>query len=115
MDFAMVSAAEAARPSWRQRAGNYTAAALAAYENKPKSTSIYKDWQTFKATYPLLENKRLFDVYPELACKVMEDLFSPTTQPGSKALAALREEMKGKVSMMDLAKDLYQISRGIAL
>ncbi len=77
--------------------------------------SIYQDWQTFKATYPLLENKRLFEAYPELACKVMEDLFSPTTQPGSKALAALREEMKGKVSMMDLAKDMYQISRGIVL
>jgi hypothetical protein len=62
-----------------------------------------------------LENKRLFEVYPELASKVMEDLFSPTTQPGSKAMAALREEMSGKVSMIDLLKDVYQISRGIAL
>ena len=45
----------------------------------------------------------------------MEELFSPTTEPGPKALAALREEMKGKVSMVDLAKDVYQISRGMVL
>jgi hypothetical protein len=45
----------------------------------------------------------------------MEDLFSPTTQPSSKAVAALREEMSGKVSMLDMVKDVYQISRGIAL
>ena len=116
MDFAIVSAACAAQAILSAREqGAYTPATLAAYETNLKQTSIYHDWQTFKATYPLLENKRLFEVYPELACKVMEDLFAPSTEPGPKALAAARAEMKGKVSMMDLAKDMYQISRGIAL
>jgi electron transfer flavoprotein-quinone oxidoreductase len=116
MDFAMISAEAAARAILSAREqGAYTAAALSAYEANLKQTSIYQDWQTFKATYPLLENKRLFEVYPELAFNVMEDLFSATTNPGPKALAAAREGMKGKVSLMDLAKDMYQISRGIAL
>jgi electron transfer flavoprotein-quinone oxidoreductase len=116
MDFAMVSAAEAAKAILTAREqGNYSAAALAAYEANLKSTSIYKDWQTFQATYPLLENKRLFELYPQVASKMMEDLFSPTTQPGPKALAALRQEMKGKLTMLELVKDVYQISRGIAL
>lgn len=116
MDFAMVSAQMAAKAILSARdKGDYSAAGLADYETYLKQTSIYQDWQTFKATYPLLENKRLFEVYPELACNVMEDLFAPSTEPAPKALAALRKEMKDKVSMLDLAKDVLQISRGIVL
>lgn len=116
MDFAMISAAAAAKAILAAREkGTYTAAALAEYETNLKQTSIYQDWQTFKATYPLLENKRLFELYPELATRVLEELFAPTTEPGMKALPALRAEMKGKLSMLDLIKDALQISRGIAL
>jgi electron transfer flavoprotein-quinone oxidoreductase len=116
MDFAMISAAAAAQAILTAREqGNYSSATLAAYETNLKQTSIYQDWQTFKDTYPLLENKRLFDAYPELACKVMEDLFSPSTQPGSKALSLLRAEISGKISVIDLVKDAYQVARGIVL
>ncbi len=116
MDFAMISAAAAAKAILTAaEKGTYTAAALAEYETNLKQTSIYQDWQTFKATYPLLENKHLFELYPDLVCNVMDKLFVPTTEPGSKVLAAFREEMSGKLSMLDLAKDLYQISRGIVL
>ena len=116
MDFAMISAAAAAKAIQAAHSqGAYTAALLAGYETNLKQTSIYHDWQTFQATYPLLENKRLFETYPDLACQVMEALFSPATEPGPKALAALRREMKGKVSMLDLARDVVQISRGVVL
>jgi electron transfer flavoprotein-quinone oxidoreductase len=116
MDFAMISAAAAAQAILAAREqGSYSSGALASYETNLKQTSIYQDWQTFKDTYPLLENKRLFDVYPELACKVMEDLFSPTTQPASKALPILKKAIRGKASMIDLAKDGYQVSRGVVL
>ncbi len=116
MDFAIISAAAAARAILAAREkGSYTSADLAAYETNLKQTSIYQDWQTYKDTYPLLENKRLFELYPDLACNVVEDLFSPTTQPGLKGLAALRKEMNGKLSMLTLMKDIYQISRGVAL
>lgn len=116
MDFAMLSAAAAAKAVLAAREkGDYSAAALATYETNLKQTSIYQDWQTFKATYPLLENKRLFEVYPDLACSVLEALFAPSTEPGLKALPALRAEMKGKVSMLDLVKDGLQIAKGVAL
>jgi electron transfer flavoprotein-quinone oxidoreductase len=116
MDFAVVSGAMAAQAILAAREkGSYTAADLAAYAALLKETSIYKDWVTFKDAYPLLENERLFSLYPELACGVMERLFCPTNEPGSKALAALRQEMAGKVGMLTMMKDLYQISRGMAL
>src|SRR5579859_1052723 len=119
MDFAMISAAAAAKAILSAQGegsqGTYTAAALAQYETNLKQTSIYHDWQTFQATYPLLENKRLFETYPDLACQVMEALFSPAAEPSPKALAALRREMKGKLSTLDLAKDVLQVSRGVVL
>ena len=76
---------------------------------------LARDIETFKATYPLLENKRLFNVYPDLVCNVLEDMFSVKPTPGVKALQSLRSNMKGKVSFLDLVKDLFQIGKGIAL
>ncbi len=116
MDFAIVSAAAAAKAILAAREkGSYLAADLAGYADLLQQTSIYKDWVTFKDAYPLLENERLFGLYPDLACGVMERMFSPTNEPGSKAYGALRQEMAGKVSMLTLLKDLVQISRGMAL
>ena len=45
----------------------------------------------------------------------MESLFSPSTPASPKALAALRAEMAGKISLLDMAKDVIQISRGMVL
>lgn len=116
MDFAILSAVAAAKAILAAREkGTYNSADLAAYETLLKQTSIYHDWQTFKNAYPLLENNRLFTLYPDLACSVMESLFSPTTQPGLKVLPALRAEMAGKLSMLTLLKDMFQISRGMVL
>ena len=116
MDFAIASGAAAAQAILQAREqGAYTAATLAGYETALQGTSIYHDWKTYKDVYPLLENKRLFELYPELACAVLEKLFAPTTQPGPKALGALRSEMAGKLPLMTFARDLYQIARGLAL
>ncbi len=116
MDFAVLSGAAAAKAILSARQlGSFDASALSAYKTHLKETSIYKDWQTFQETYPLMENERLFSLYPDLACRVMEDLFCPTSEPGQKMLGVLRKEMHGKASMWTLAKDLFQASRGIVL
>jgi electron transfer flavoprotein-quinone oxidoreductase len=116
MDVAVVSAAAAARTIIAAKEqGDFSAGTLAGYEQKFKETSVYKDMETFQATYPLLENKRLFDVYPDLACSVMEDLFSVQTDPAKKLYPSLRKHMAGSVSFTQMAKDIYQISRGIGI
>jgi hypothetical protein len=46
----------------------------------------------------------------------MEDMFSVKAQPGKKGYRALRDRMKeNDISFWDLAKDLYQIGRGVAI
>jgi electron transfer flavoprotein-quinone oxidoreductase len=62
-----------------------------------------------------MENERLFELYPEIACNIVEGLFSASTEPSKKALALALQEGRGKVSVMTLLKDMYQMGRGMAL
>ena len=51
-----------------------------------------------------------------MVCAVMEDMFSVQAEPGKKGYRALRDRMKEHdVSLWDLAKDVYQIGKGIAI
>jgi len=116
MDFAIVSGAVAAKAILAAREkGVYDAAALSEYEKLWQQTVLYQDWKNFKDAYPLLENERLFELYPDLICNLMESLFSPSMQPSPKAFKALQKEIDGNVSFLTLAKDGLQIARGMVI
>ena len=117
MDVAVASASAAAKAIIDAKAKeDFSAAGLASYEQYFKETAVYKDMQTFKDAYPLLENKRLFQTYPEMVCSIMEDMFAVNAQPGKKGYRALRDRMQeNDVSFWDLTKDLYQIGKGVAI
>jgi len=116
MDLAVASAASAA---WAildaHEQGAYTSEALAAYEQDFLASPVYQDMKTFKETYPLLENERLFEAYPHLVCDVLEDMYTVDVEPGKKVFPTLRDHMKGEISMLDLIKDVYRIGRGLVL
>jgi electron transfer flavoprotein-quinone oxidoreductase len=116
MDFAIASASAAAKAilSAKEK-GSYSSNELSVYADLLKQSSIYKDWSTFKNTYSLLENKRLFNNYPDIITETLESLFKPTTKPTPKLMETLRMELKNKVSFVDLMADIYQISRGFIL
>ena len=117
MDVAVASASAAAKAIIDAKANeDFSAAGLASYEQYFKETSVYKDMQTFKDAYPLLENKRLFQTYPDMVCSIMEDMFAVKAQPGKKGYRVLRDNMKKyDVSFWEMVKDLYQIGRGVAI
>ena len=116
MDLAVASAAAAAKSVLAAKEnGDYSSASLASYERNFQDTSVYKDIETFKATYPLMENKRLFNIYPDLVCNVLEDMFSVKTSPSKKALRSLRDNMRDQVTLSEMLKDLFQIGKGIVL
>ena len=117
MDVAVASAAAAAKAIIEAKEkDDFSAVGLASYEQHFKETAVYKDMQTFKNAYPLLENKRLFHVYPEMVCSIMEDMFLVKAQPGKKGYRALRDRMKEhNVSLWDLTKDMVQIGKGVAI
>ncbi len=116
MDLAVASAAAAAKAVLAAKEKeDFSSASLSVYGDLFRETSVYKDIETFKATYPLMENKRLFNTYPDLICNVLEDMFSVRTSPSKKAFKALRDNMGDQVSFVDMAKDALQIGKGIVL
>ncbi len=116
MDVAVASAAAAAKAIIdAYEKGDFSATNLASYGKYFKETSVYQDMSTFKHTYPLLENKRLFNVYPNLVCSVMEDMFTVRTEPSHKVMASLKKNMQSRLSWMDMIKDMVQIGKGILL
>lgn len=116
MDLAVSSAVSAVQAIIQaHEQDNYSTASLAAYKDHFQASAVYQDMKTFKKTYPLLENERLFETYPNLVNDVLGDMFSVGTEPGKKVFPSLRENMKGKVSMLEMVRDFYQIGRGLAL
>ena len=114
MDVAVASAAAAAKAILAAREqGDYSRAALAAYEKFFKATDVYQDMVTFKDTYTLLENKRLFNVYPDLVSGVMGDMFAVKARPGKKAYRALRDNMHDDLTLWQMLKDMAQIGKGL--
>ncbi|MCJ7702723.1 MAG: FAD-dependent oxidoreductase [Anaerolineales bacterium] len=117
MDLAVASAAAAAEAIIiaKEQNEDFSSASLARYADLFQADWVYQNYKEFKDAYPIMENKRLFTVYPELVAAVMEDLFGVDQREGRKILASLRSNMKGKVTMGVLLKDLYQIARGLVL
>ena len=96
MDMALVSGALAARTILGAREKNdYSAAALAPYEQALKDSFIYKDITTFQHMGEILSNPRLFDEYPEVACDLFEQIMWIGAQPKEKmSSTALRTVRK---------------------
>jgi electron transfer flavoprotein-quinone oxidoreductase len=116
MDFAAVSGIVASQAVVEaHRRGRYDEASLSSYEKALRQTSVFNDWRTFKGAFSLMDNERLFRVYPELACSVLGQMLSAGAAPGSKALAAARKEMRGKVGLVRAGRDLLQAARGLVL
>jgi len=85
MDFALASGAVAARAILHARQeGDFSGRTLAIYEALLGDTFVLKDLHTFRQMPGLLENPRLFDLYPEAVCDLFEELFSFGPEPKDK-------------------------------
>jgi electron transfer flavoprotein-quinone oxidoreductase len=116
MDLAVVSGAAAAQTILdAHQKGDFSAAALASYEARLKASTAYRDMQTFQNVYPMMDNPRLFEFYPDLVCELMEDMFAVKTTPAKKAWPAIKEHTQGQISLLDLTRDMWAISRGLVL
>jgi len=106
INFAIASGMAAAQTVKQAReAGDYSKATLSTYERLLKETFVLQDLAEFRKAAGFLDNPRLYDTYPGLACAVAEGLFLSDGNPKKKAWSVLREEMKGKVSLWRLLRD----------
>lgn len=114
MDLAITSGAAAAKTIIKAKKKNdFSAVSLSNYENLLRENFVLMDMEMFRRVPELMDNERFFTIYPELACALMESMFSVNPTPGKKASKLLREHMKGKVSLFDSFKDLIEVNRAL--
>jgi len=83
MEFAVASGAIAAGVAEEALTrGDMSAAFLARYEQKLRESFVLSDMENFRRTREVLENKRLFSVYPQFLSELLAALF--TIGPGKK-------------------------------
>jgi electron transfer flavoprotein-quinone oxidoreductase len=107
MDFAVASGAMAGEVGKMAKdKGDYSAATLSQYEKLLQETFVLRDLNTYRRAPRFLANPRLYSTYPDLACDLLERLFTVDGGPRQNLFGVARKEMKGKVSMIRAAKDM---------
>jgi electron transfer flavoprotein-quinone oxidoreductase len=87
---------------------DYSAPVLAAYEERLRRSFVLKDMQSFRKAPHFLENPRIYAEYPELVCGLAEKIFTSNGQPRDRLWDIARGEMKGRISLLQMARDLWQ-------
>ena len=112
MDMALVSGVLAARTIRGAREKNdYSAAALAPYEQALKDSFIFKDITTFQHMSEILSNPRLFDEYPQIACDLFEQIMWIGAQPKEKMSSTALRTMR-KFIRPDVLGDVWGMRKG---
>ncbi|MFC1886066.1 FAD-dependent oxidoreductase [Thermodesulfobacteriota bacterium] len=114
MNFAMASglaASETVKTAGEN--GNFSETGLASYQQKLEASFVLKDLKTFCHTPGFLANPNLYNLYPELACQMAENLYRVNGQPRKKMLELFKTEIKGKISIWRLIKDAIQGGRAV--
>jgi electron transfer flavoprotein-quinone oxidoreductase len=96
----------------RQR-GDFSKKGLAYYKDLLEESFVLKDLKTFRHALAFQANPRIYEIYPSLVCGVSRRIFQVTGQPKKKILSLLKAEMKGKVSLWRLIKDIIQAGRAL--
>lgn len=108
--FAIASGVAAAETVIRaKKKEDFSRKSLSYYAELLKKSFVWKDLKTFKEAPKFLLNPRLYSQYPELACDLAEKIFANDGQPRKKIRKLFRESMDGKISFLEIIRDLIQI------
>lgn len=110
VSFAIASGVAAAETVIRaKKKEDFSRKSLSYYAELLKKSFVWKDLKTFKEAPKFLLNPRLYSQYPELACDLAEKIFANDGQPRKKIRKLFRESMDGKISFLEIIRDLIQI------
>jgi len=109
MEFAIASGVMASKTVKRAKEKNdFSSTTLAYYEQLLKDSFVIKDLTTFQKAPEVLNNQRLFNLYPEFACNLFEKLMYIGEQPKKKLSTVILSEVKSKLGMSWL-RDIKQV------
>ena len=113
-NFAVASGIAAAETVMKAReTKDFSANSLSSYQRLLEESFVLKDLNTFKKAPHFLENERIYNEYPELICDFAEKLFTNDGKPRKRVWPLLSETMKGRVSLIQVARDLMKAREAI--
>lgn len=114
MNFAIASGLAAAETVKEAKSkGDYSRKSLAHYKTLLEKSFVLQDLKHFQQAPHFLAIPRLYKLYPEIACGVVERIFKVDGQPRKKFLSLGGEVIKGKVSLWQLVKDGIKAGRAM--
>jgi electron transfer flavoprotein-quinone oxidoreductase len=115
MNYAMASGAAAAQAAISaHQSRDFSAEQLSIYQRNLERDFVLKDLKHFKHAPEFVNNPRLQNVYPDMICRIAEDLFRSNGRAKQKVLANVwREFRHGKISLRTALKDAYEGGRAL--
>jgi electron transfer flavoprotein-quinone oxidoreductase len=114
MNFAIASgfaAAEAVKNA--RESGDFSRNGLAGYKKFLEQEFVLPTLQSFRHAPDFLANPRIYEVYPSIICGALGKIYKSDDKPRRKPLSLLRAEMKGKISLWSLVKDVWRGGRSL--
>lgn len=112
MDFAIASGAMAARALlYARKKNDYTKTSLAQYESQLRGSFVWQDLRTFQHMPDFLSNPRLYELYPSVACDLLEQIFWIGSKPKEKLSKSILRTFRKKLLQVGVLKDLLMLQR----
>lgn len=93
---------------------DFSAASLAAYEQKLSQSYVLKDMRAYAGAVPFMKTERLFNEYPQLVAQIMGPIYTQASKPKENLLPILlRARKESGVSFASLAKDAWKAVRNL--
>ncbi|OPY67753.1 MAG: Electron transfer flavoprotein-ubiquinone oxidoreductase [Syntrophorhabdaceae bacterium PtaU1.Bin034] len=112
MEFAVASGVVAGETADEALAkGDTSANFLSHYERKLKESFVLRDMETFRHSREVLENRRLFTVYPKFICELMESLFTINDGPKAPLFKTAKDVARKHVLNWEGFKDFLSLRK----
>ena len=109
-NFAIASGVAAAETIIKaKKSADFSKSALAHYQMRLEQNFVLKDLETFKKSPRFLENPRLYKQYPEFLCETAAKIFTNDGHPREKTMKLIKQAMNGRISFLQIIRDLWQI------
>ncbi len=113
MEYAMISGVFAAEAIKRAKEGNdFSASTLSHYEALLNESVVIKDLETFRRSFEVLRNPRLFSLYPQSICNLFEKLMWIDENPKERFFSTAFKELRKSFLSLQGIKDIWSL-RGI--
>ncbi len=114
MNFAIASGLAAAAAAQQAHADHdFSARSMVRYRKLLESSFVLKDLKNFRHTPSFVNNERLQNVYPDLLCDTLENIYCSNGKPRRKIGRVAIDTLRGKVPLLTLLRDGWQAGRAL--